>query len=113
MNSAPITVVETDNFLSKAKRLLDDEEKSQLVNYLAEDPEAGDIIPDTGGIRKVRWARQGGGKSGGYRAVYYYYNETIPLFAISIYAKKEKENLTQAEKNALKKLAALLARYGR
>ena len=84
MNSAPITVVETDNFLSKAKRLLNDEEKSQLVNYLAEDPEAGDIIPDTGGIRKVRWARQGGGKSGGYRAVYYYYNETIPLFAISI-----------------------------
>lgn len=101
------------SFLRKAKGLLSDEEVSDLTAYLAEHPEKGDVMQDTGGVRKLRWARKGAGKSGGYRIIYYFYSEKIPIFAITLYGKNERANLTPSEKNEMKKLTALLAEYGR
>lgn len=108
-----ITVAETPAFTHEAKALLTEDERNDLVLFLAENPESGDIIEQTGGVRKVRWARQGGGKSGGYRVIYYYYTESIPIFALMIYPKNRKDSLTMREKNGLKKFVGeLLKAYG-
>jgi hypothetical protein len=108
MQSVPMTVIETPSFLRDAKRLMDEAERLEIIAFLARNPDAGDILQGTGGIRKVRFAREGGGKSGGYRVVYFYYSPDIPLFALNIFAKNEKSNVTQAERNALRELSALL-----
>lgn len=113
MNIPPMTVVETPSFLRRAKGLLSESERADLVAYLAENPDIGKVMEGTGGVRKVRWAREGEGKSGGYRVIYYFHSEHIPLFALLIYGKNEKANLTQAEKNDMRRLTALLAAYGR
>lgn len=112
MNISPMTVVETPSFLRRAKGLLSESERADLIVYLAENPHVGKIMEGTGGVRKVRWARDGEGKSGGYRVIYYFHSERIPLFALLIYGKNEKANLTEAEKNDMKRLTALLAQYG-
>lgn len=113
MNVPPMTVVETAPFLRDAKALLSEDERASLVLFLGKNPEAGDLIEDTGGVRKLRWARKGGGKSGGYRVLYYYYSERIPLFVLGIYAKNAKESVDKAEKNIFKKLTSLLRQsYG-
>ena len=113
MKDAPMTVIETQSFLWTAKALVSDEERMDLIAYLAENPTAGDIMEGTGGVRKVRWARRGGGKSGGFRVIYYYYSEVIPLFALAMFEKSAKVNLSAAEKNEMKKLTAILSQYGR
>ena len=59
-------------------------------------------------MRKIRWATRGHGKRGGARVIYYYYNESIPLFLLDIYAKNEKTNLSEADKRSLKRLLPLL-----
>jgi hypothetical protein len=110
MNAAPMTVVETPFFLRKATALLDDEERSELVMFLGVNPEAGDIVPETGGVRKVRWAAQGKGKRGGVRVIYYFHNETFPVFLLTVYAKNQKANLTKAERSEFKKLVPVLVR---
>ncbi len=71
-------------------------------------PMRGTYCKGTGGIRKVRFARDGGGKSGGYRVIYFFHSQDIPLFALNIFAKDEKANISPAERNALKELSALL-----
>ena len=108
-----ITVAETSEFIRKARKLLSDEERQELVSYLSAHPTAGDVMEGAGGIRKLRWARQGKGKSGGVRAIYLYYNEGMPLYALTIYGKGEKENLSQAERNELAKLVDILIAYWR
>jgi hypothetical protein len=95
------SVVETTEFLARASRVMSDEERAQVVELLARDPECGDIIPGTGGVRKVRVALQGRGKSGGARVIYYFHSERLPVFALTVSAKNERDNLTQAERNAM------------
>jgi hypothetical protein len=104
----PLTVIETPSFLRDSKGLLDNDEREALVAYLAYNPRAGRIVVGTGGIRKARWARYNEGKSGAYRVVYFYHSEKVPLFALNVFAKNEKANLTKEERNSLKKLTALL-----
>jgi len=87
---------------------MDDAERQEIVAFLAYNPNAGDILQGTGGIRKTRFAREGSGKSGGYRVVYFFHSSTIPLFALNVFAKNEKASLSPAERNTLKELAALL-----
>jgi mRNA-degrading endonuclease RelE of RelBE toxin-antitoxin system len=71
-----MTVIETPAFLDDLKKHgLNEEERRELINYLAAYPKSGDIIQGTGGVRKVRFAGKGKGKSGGYRVVYYYHDE--------------------------------------
>jgi hypothetical protein len=108
-----ITVAETGEFINKAKKLLSDRERQELVSYLSAHPASGTVIEGTGGIRKLRWARQGMGKSGGVRVIYYFHNEGMPLYALTLYGKGEKDNLNAAERNDLAKLVVLLVGYWR
>jgi hypothetical protein len=104
-----MTVIETPSFLRDAKRLLNDEERREIIAFLAQNPNVGSVLKGTGGIRKVRFAREGGGKSGGYRVIYFFHSPEIPLFALNVFVKSEKVNISPAERNALKELAVLLA----
>jgi hypothetical protein len=101
-----LTIVETSVFARRAEKLLDVEEYDELLFYLASHPKAGDEIPGTGGIRKVRFAAFGRGKSGGVRAIYYYYDMRGPLYALLLYGKNEQATLTLEQKRGLKALAA-------
>jgi hypothetical protein len=111
---APVSVVETPEFLTATRRIMDEEERGLLVDYLARNPMAGDVIQGTGGVRKLRWALAGRGKSGGARVIYYYHDSALPVFALTAYAKNERANLSQADCNAFRRLTALLVeRYAR
>ena len=109
----PITVVETHEFLSATRKIMDDEERAELVTYLAHNPEAGDVIPGSGGVRKVRWRLEGRGKRGGARVVYFYHDPEMPLYLLTAYAKNERENLDQAEIQAMRKLTVVLVAMNR
>ncbi len=104
----PITVVETGRFLRDADRLMPESDRADLVGLIAANPEAGDLIQETGGVRKMRWALPGRGKSGGARVVYYYHNDSLPVFLLAAYGKNEKANLSKAERNAMAKLVPTL-----
>ena len=97
------TITETPAFTKLAEKLLGEASKDELYAFLAKEPEAGVVIEGTGGVRKLRWARPGMGKRGGVRVIYYFHCEQHPLLMIDLYAKGDKENLTDAEKNALAK----------
>lgn len=109
MKSAPVTVIETPSFIRDAKGLMGEGECRELISFLAFNPDAGDVLEGTGGVRKLRWARRGGGKSGGFRVIYFFHSEAMPLFALAIYGKNEKANLTKVERNEMKRLSAMLA----
>jgi hypothetical protein len=112
--SAPTTVAETPEFLSAARKLLDEAERTALVDYLAHNPTAGDLIPATGGVRKLRWRLEGRGKRGGARVIYFYHDPGLPLFLLTAYAKNVRDDLSQAERNGFRKLTKLLVeRYGK
>jgi hypothetical protein len=105
------TVVETEPFLRRAKAIMTDEEREGIVVFLAANPEAG--ISLGGGLRKVRIAREGGGKSGGYRTLYVFGGTHMPIFLLTVFAKNEKDNMTKAEQAAAVELSKkLIATYG-
>lgn len=97
----PITVVETSPFLRHVGTLLSDDERAAFIDYIARNPEAGALIEGTGGARKVRWARTGGGKSGGVRTIYYYHDQGAPLFLLTVYGKGDKADLSAGDKAAV------------
>jgi hypothetical protein len=114
MLGIPTTVLETSEFSKQAEGLLSEEELPELIGYLAEYPEAGVRMRGTGGVRKLRWKRSGTGKRGGVRVIYYYHGPTIPLFLLSLYGKGQKNTLSKAECNQLKKVtAAIVEAYRR
>ncbi len=98
MYDIPHTVVETDPFLKRAADIWTEEERTEFVDFIASNRMAGDEIPCTGGLRKVRWSRSGMGKRGGARIIYYYYDESAPIYLLWIYAKGTQEDLTPKEK---------------
>lgn len=103
-----ITVTELPEFIRHVDDLLDQAERLALIDYLSVHPKAGDLLQGTGGIRKLRWARAHRGKSGGVRIIYYYHDEQMPLYLLTIFGKNERTNLSQADRNALAKLVDLL-----
>jgi hypothetical protein len=110
MPSVPLTVVETPLFVRQADDVWTDTEREEFVDYIARNPDAGDVIQDTGGVRKVRWRRQGTGKRGGVRVTYFYYNPTTPLFLLMVYAKALREDVTPEAKKAVAEFAARIKR---
>ena len=106
--TAPVSVVETPEFLAETRKLMSDEERTVLVDYLAYNPTAGDLSSGTGGVRKLRWALEGGGKRGGARMIYFYHNAGMPLFALTAYAKNERADLSQQERNDFRQLTTRL-----
>ncbi len=109
----PITVVEMDEFLAATRKLMDDEERAGLVEYLSYHPTAGVVIPGTGGVRKLRWGLEGRGKRGGARVIYYYHDMEMPLYLLTAYAKNEREDLYQSEIKTMRKLVPVLVEMNR
>ncbi len=101
--------IEAPAFTRHIAEYLDDESYAALQNELAENPEAGDVMPGTGGFRKVRWAdpRRGKGRRGGLRVIYYYFLSDFQILLVTIYGKDEAADLTPSEKKALKDTAAV------
>jgi len=106
--TVPISVVETPEFIAASRKLLSDEERMLVVDYLAGNPAVGDVIPGTGGVRKVRWGLEGRGKRGGARVIYFYHGVNMPLFLLTAYAKNERADLSQHDRNDFRRLTALL-----
>jgi hypothetical protein len=103
-------VVESFDFRTQARRagMLPDE-INDLVSYLSANPTTGDVIVGTGGARKVRFAKRGSGKSGGYRVITFYTGSDLPVFLIAVFLKGQRIDLSGAERNAAKQELAGLA----
>lgn len=108
------TVIETPAYLASAHEVgLDDQERDDIVAYLGRHPDAGDIMPGTGGARKIRFAGRGKGRSGGYRVITFFAADDIPVFLLDIYSKGSRANLSQAASNELRKMLTALPRAWR
>ncbi len=95
-------------FQRRAETLLTEGERQSLILHLAHHPLAGVVVQGTGGVRKLRWAAGQKGKRGGVRILYYFYNETMPLFLLTLFAKSVQEDLSKAEQELLAKLSTHL-----
>ena len=102
------TITELPEYIKRAEALLTEQERKAVIDYLAEHPKAGDLMEGTGGIRKLRWSRGSKGKSGGVRAIYYYHDERIPLYLLTLFGKNERANLSKSDRNALSNLVSIL-----
>lgn len=103
------TVIETRSFESSAARAgMTRGEIDGVVAFISANPTAGDLIPGSGGCRKVRFARSGGGKRGGYRIVTYYYDATVPVVLLYALSKSDRESFTPDESKALAEAARRL-----
>ncbi len=100
-----IDVTLLSGFRKAAKKLFSEAELAALSHFLGNHPGSGDVIPGTGGLRKLRWALAGRGKRGGSRVIYYYHRPEWRVLLLTAYAKNEKEDLAEREK---KLLAALV-----
>jgi hypothetical protein len=107
------SVIETSDYLADAKDAgLTDIEREKIVDTLAANPTAGDEVQGTGGARKLRFPGRGKGKSGGYRVITFYSGIDVPVFLLNVFAKGDRVDLSQGDRNELrKKLAVLAGRY--
>ena len=85
--------IEATTFTKYVYEYLSEEEYMGLQNFLLQYPEAGKIVPGAGGVRKVRWAALGKGKSGGVRVIYYFKRQDDEIWLLTIYSKGETENI--------------------
>jgi hypothetical protein len=88
-----LTVIETQIFRSYATKIWNDAEREAFIDWIAENPEAGDVIPGAGGLRKVRWTRAGVGKRGGARVIYFTRLANGEVVLIVVYAKAKLEDM--------------------
>ncbi len=100
--------VETPVFTRQIVEIMGDSEYASLQSALVLQPELGDIIPGSGGLRKVRWTEQsrGRGKRGGVRVIYYWFRPDEVIYLLLGYSKTERDDLTADQKRTLKKLIA-------
>lgn len=94
--------METGAFTARIRMFLQDEEYRRLQASLTGRPDAGAVIPGTGGLRKVRWAGSGRGKRGGIRVIYFWHQATARILLLLAYAKNERDDLSEAQKRALR-----------
>ena len=95
------TVAETDVFIKYAADIWNDLERNEFISWIAANPEAGDLIPGSGGCRKVRWSRQGTGKRGGTRVIYFLAQQAT-IWLLIAYTKSMFDNLPAAFLSKLK-----------
>ena len=88
-----LTIIETPLFTKLWSDYWTEDERGEFVTWLATQPEVGEVIPKSGGVRKVRWKRKGMGKRGGVRVVYYNRLENGSIWLLLIYAKSNQENI--------------------
>src|SRR5687768_5114165 len=100
----PMIFIETPVFTADVKSLLPDDRYTELQLALAARPMAGDLIPGTGGLRKIRWALPGQGKRGGARVIYYWRVSQSQILMLAIYGKGTKDDLTATEKRLLQRI---------
>jgi hypothetical protein len=109
VTTKPITIAEVDPFEATARKAgMSEAERDALIDFLARNPKTGVVIRGTGGLRKLRWARRGAGKRGGYRAIYFFVDRDAPVFLLAVYAKAAKDDLAPVERKQLAELAAIL-----
>ncbi len=108
------TIVETPPYLADAQRLFSDGERAAIVEIIASDPKVGVVVPGSNGLRKVRFAFGGRGKSGGARIIYLFGGGDVPVFLLAAFAKNERSDLSAKERVALgNAVADMLASYRR
>ncbi len=88
-----LTIIETSQFVVYAKNLWTDDERTEFINWIALNSESGDVIPGSGGCRKVRWSRAGMGKRGGARVIYFNRLSEEEIVLLIVYAKAKFDNL--------------------
>ena len=103
-----ITVLQLPRFKAEATELIGTDGIEAVAEYLADHPNAGDVIPESGGIRKLRWAARGKGKRGGARIIYLYVAIAASVYLLRCYVKNVKTDLTVGEKKELRQIAAHL-----
>lgn len=109
-----ISIVELKGYQRDAERIFSLEEREELTEFLATTPHVGDIIPQTGGVRKLRWAAKGSGKRGGARVIYYFRDLNMPVFLLAVFGKGERADLTMSDRHALAGLVdELVGEYGK
>jgi len=92
-NNRMFTVIETPEFIASAAGIWTDEEREAFIDWIAANPHAGDVIPGTRGLRKVRWAAPGRGKRGGARVIYFVRTTRGEVLLVTAYAKGRIENI--------------------
>ena len=85
--------IETPFFTKTLSHYLEDDEYAKLQNYLNGQPEAGALVPGSGGVRKLRWGSEGRGKRGGLRVIYYLRSARGEIWMLTIYGKNVRENI--------------------
>jgi hypothetical protein len=99
--------IETPIFTRRIQEILSDDEYPLLQQALSASPDAGKIIPGSGGLRKIRWRFPGAGKRGGIRVIYYAWKETSKILFLFVFSKSEQDNLTPAQ---LKQIRSMVER---
>lgn len=103
-NKPMLTVIETPLFQRYADAVWDEGERGEFVSFIAAHPEAGDVIPSAAPLRKVRWSRQGMGKRGGVRVIYFTTLADGTVSLLLVYPKSKTENLSPAFLRELRKM---------
>lgn len=101
-------VAETPTFTRQADKLFSSAEKAHVIDFIAANPQAGAIIPGTGGVRKVRVPASGRGKRGGARIVYYWFDDGAPIYALLAYAKAVRADMTPDQRKAVAAFAVAI-----
>lgn len=101
-NRVVFTVIETPVFSRKAEALLSDVEREDFAVFISQNPNAGSVVRGSGGVRKVRWARAGSGKSSGFRVIYYNLLQHEEIWLLTMYAKSDRSTIPVHELKLIK-----------
>jgi mRNA-degrading endonuclease RelE of RelBE toxin-antitoxin system len=104
INTMSAAIAYTSVYAKRAAKILRAEEREAMETHIAENPEIHPVVPGTGGVRKARWGRQGKGKRGRVRVIYFYRAAADVVYLLDIYTKAAKEDLTQSDRRQLKEM---------
>ena len=99
-----ITIAELPSFKKSASDIFDRDEIECLIALLSNQPDAGAIMPRTGGVRKLRWGAKGKGKSTGARILYFFHDLNMPLYLLLCYSKSDRIDISEKEKSTMRNL---------